>query len=414
MSEKRTRVFYYLQQPHRLGQLIQEVFFLRNLFDDADYDFVVITPPPDDRVNKACYDFIMQGVRVVQKQPGEFQWSTTEGVKHIDGDIYFFRGAFDEQFDFLRKFQHKKPSFFYSLSNGDIDRIKRMRAMFGIPQDAPVVTLHNREEGYLREADTHEIHAFRNADINNYVPAIEYLLSKGYYVVRIGDKTMQPLPELSERVIDAPFHKLYSSFVELCFIATCRFYLGIPSGPQSLQMSLPVPGLIVNSLIKSESWGNEGDIYLMKKYYSHVLKRYLSYSEVVTSPLPDFQEAQMYRDSGVELHENSAQEILEATREMDARLNGEYSPDQFIAKRIKQIEHRGDCYRKHACHRHPFLSIYGSGIQIGHEFIKMNPWFIEDKNWEPAEGVTSKQMMVDEGYVAGFSGAWHGDSLTVG
>lgn len=397
MSKQRKKVVYFLQQPHRIGQLVCEMFFLRNLFDNDEHDFVVITPHLDERVNKICYDFVMWGVTVIQKQPGQFRWSTNEGVQNINGNIYIFRGAFDTQYDFLQKFQNQNPRFYYSLTDKDIERTNRLRSLFGIPLDAPIITLHNREAGYLQEQDLEGIHSYRNADIDNYIPAIEYLASKGYYVVRLGDKSMKPLPRISDKVIDAPFHRYYSQYVELYFVALSKFYIGVPSGPQSLPMALHVPALVVNSPIVGQTWGDDHDLYVLKKYYSHILKRYLTYGEIITSPLPDFYWAQEYEKFGVELHQNSSEEILRATKEMEARLEGRYDSDESVNamnRRIKKIELKGDCYRKHACPDHPFYAVYGSKVQISHEFIKMNPYFLEEKQWEPEAEATSSEGAV--------------------
>jgi len=380
MSRKQ-KVIYYLQQPHRIGQLVQEVWELRNMFADGDYEFVVITPPVDGRVNKACYDFVMRGLTVVQKRPGEFQWSTNSGIQIIDGDIYVLRGAFDFEFDFFTKFLRTKPPFYFSLTEQDIERSNRLRSLFNIPLDAVIVTVHNREPGYLPDADSIHYHAYRDTHIDNYIPAIEYLLGKGYYVIRLGDKTMKPLPPISDRLIDSPFHPMYSHFVELYFVSQSRFMLCAPSGPYSISWTFDVPTLLINRPMHTGCRPNDHDLMVPKKYYSHIVKRHLTYSEIITSPLPDFYQTKNFEEFGVELHESTAEEILRAVQEMDARLDGQYHPNDEIHRRIKQVQFRGECYRQHACPRFPHYSPYWSKAQLSHEFVKLNPYLLEDGLW---------------------------------
>lgn len=401
MCKQRKKVIYFLGGIDRIGQLVSEIFFLRNLFDNDKHDFVVLTYPPEDnpRVNRACYDFVMRGMKILLQNKQEFRWSTTKGIQDIDGDIYFFRGALDLQFNFSKKFLREKPNFYFSLTDKDIERSNQLRNLFGIPLDAPIVTLHNRESGYLKEQDREGIHSYRNADIDNYIQAIKYLASKGYYVVRLGDKSMKPLPPISNKVIDAPFHQYYSQYVELYFTALSKFMICLPGGPIALALGFNVPLLWVNTPIQSHFWGNEHDLIVPKKYYSRIVKRYLTYSEIITSPLPDFHYAKNYEEFGVELHENSSEEILRATKEMEARLEGQYSSKEdrdAVNRRVKRIELKGDRYRRHTCHDLAFYFLYWSKMRISHEFIEMNPYFLEEKQWEPeAEATSSEEAVAD-------------------
>lgn len=409
----RQRIIYFLAQPHRIGQLVTEMWHLRNVF--FDYDIIVITPPVDHRVNKPVYDFVMRGVKVLHKHPGQFNWSSTDGIKNIDGDLYFFLSHCVLHSEFIGNFLGRKYPFYFSLTNEDVRRSNHLREMLGIPLNAPIVTLHSREAGYLPELT---YHSYRDTDIESHIPAIEYLVSKGYYIVRIGDRTMKPLPDISDKVIDAPFHPLYSGYFELYFIALSRFMITTTSGPDALALGLGVPKLNINVPILSINAGNENDLFVMKKYYSHILKRYLTYNEIVMSPLIGFLHTEQYEQFGVELHQNSPEEILQAVKEMEARLEGSYDLDEnanVINSRLNEVEKRSDYFLQHA--KHNFIELfrndfpkhldyklsnyylYWSKSQISHEFIKMNPWFLEEKYWTPdieVIGTTTNGLQKDK------------------
>ena len=384
ICKQRKKVIYALKLIDRIGELVSEIFMLRNIFDDEEYDFVILTSPPSNpRVNKACYDFVMRGLTVCHPPSDKvYNWPTDKGIQETDGNIYVYLSLLELQHSFIQKVKSRKPSFYYSLTDKDIERSNRLRDIFEIPRDAPIVTLHNRESGYLPKLT---YHSYRDANIENYIPAIEYLVGRGYYVIRLGDKSMKPLPRISDRVIDMPFHRYYSPHVELHFIPSSKFMISSPSGPASLSLSFGVPVLWVNVPVLWISLGNENDIFVPKRYYSHILKRYLTYGEIITSPLPDFYRAENYEKFGVELHENSPEEILQATREMDARLEGRYDSDEnvnAVNRRVKKVEFKGHCFRQHACPEHPFLAMYWSRMQISNEYIKMNPYFLEERQWD--------------------------------
>ena len=59
----------------------------------------------------------------------------------------------------------------------------------GLPPDAWYVCFHVREGGYSGDFDN-----IRNCDIDNYVEAMQYITSKGGWVVRMGDASMKILP----------------------------------------------------------------------------------------------------------------------------------------------------------------------------------------------------------------------------
>lgn len=385
MCKQRKKVIFALKPINRIGELVGEIFMLRNIFDDEEYDFVILTHCPDDdlKVNKVCYDFVMRGLTVCHPPSDKvYNWPTDKGIQETDGNIYVYLGIPELHCSFIQKVKGRKPSFYYSLTDKDIERGNRLRDIFEIPRDAPIVTLHNRESGYLSQLT---YHSYRNANIENYIPAIEYLVGRGYYVVRLGDKSMKALPCISDRVIDMPFHRYYSPHVELHFIPSSKFMISVPSGPSQFSFAFDVPVLWINAPIQSIIQGNENDLFVPKKYYSHILKRYLTYGEIVTSPLADFYRAKKYEKFGVELHENSPEEILQATREMDARLEGKYDSDENINavnERVKKVELKGHCFQQHACPEHPFLAMYWSKMQISNEYIKMNRYFLEERQWD--------------------------------
>jgi hypothetical protein len=101
----------------------------------------------------------------------------------------------------------------------------------GIPKDSWFVCLHVREGGFRNDRGKRD---YRNSNILNYIPAINEITSRGGWVVRLVDNTMTPLPSM-ENVIDYPFTKYKSDFMDLCLIQNCRFFIGDQSGHMRLQ-----------------------------------------------------------------------------------------------------------------------------------------------------------------------------------
>ena len=70
------------------------------------------------------------------------------------------------------------------------------------------VVIYARDEAYLNETQSHQLpggwdyHNHRNADINSYHLAIQYILDQGGFVIRTGYKVKNKLDFIHPRVID--------------------------------------------------------------------------------------------------------------------------------------------------------------------------------------------------------------------
>ena len=379
--------------PHglieRIGHLACEVFFLRNLYDENEYEITVVTYPPRlmPRTNKAVYDIVLRGLNVEHSTDSKFMWINHSRAKDysvvIDKDVlYEFTRLDNFNIKFWEKFQHKNPFFYFSLSDSDIEKGRKMLNKYNIPESAPIITLHVREGGYLQD-DNHSSH--RNLSIENYIPAINYLINEGFYIVRIGDKSMKRFVNPPPQLIDAPFHPEYTDFVEPYFTAVSKFFIGCGSGPADFAQSFGVPVLRVNNVVQAAMWGVEKCLCVPQKIYSHRIERYLTYEEFILSPAVNFYEDQLIQQAGIEYRENSPEEILMAVKEMNARLDGVYSmPQEEITKinqRVKTIQSKAHFYRKCTINpdvwaSYPVYAPYLSKMQMSMEFIKMNPDFL--------------------------------------
>lgn len=378
-EQEARRVWYFLFGIDSFGQLVGEVFWLRNLFAQAGNRFTVITHPPIGRVNRACYDFVMRGMDV-RHLPGYRLPKEPRGILQDQANVYVLEDAawLENTFPAVCG---RNPSFYYSLTAEDREQGHRLLARFGIPAGAPLVVLHNRESGWQPSLT---YHSYRNADIERYLPAIEYLLGRGYYVIRLGDKSMKPLPRLSDRLLDMPFHPMYQPSVELYCTAMCRFFVSVPSGPLSFAVAFNKPVLWINSPLASYHWGNPQDLLVPKKYYSHRLKRYLTCTEIVTSPLIDFIRTEDFTKFGVELHENTPEEIVQSVQEMEARLDCrdlDSASRRRVHERFKAIQEMGHRFCQHARQQFRWYSMIYSQMQLSNGFCLANPWFLEDGVW---------------------------------
>ena len=91
------------------------------------------------------------------------------------------------------QFKEKLP---VSLRNKSLETGERQLREMGISADDWFVCVHVRENGFINDEGRRE---YRNAKIENYTRAIERIVERGGWVIRMGDATMTKLPEM-ERV----------------------------------------------------------------------------------------------------------------------------------------------------------------------------------------------------------------------
>lgn len=235
----------------------------------------------------------------------------------------------------------------------------------GVPEGAWFVCIHSRD-GIYSPADEH-LHEFRNSEISNYILAMEAIVDRGGWCIRVGDPGSKPLPPM-HGVVDYANSGEKSAWMDVFLGANCRFFLGNTSGLYLLSAVLGVPTAIANCVPVSGcySWDPAG-LAIPKRLRDRASGRYLSYAEILGSPMGNFRFAEQYDAVGLEVEENSGEEIRELAMEMLDRCAGaiEYSAaDEQLQERFRSLFRPG-----HYC--------YGTPSRIGRDFLRKYSAFIE-------------------------------------
>jgi putative glycosyltransferase (TIGR04372 family) len=211
---------------------------------------------------------------------------------------------------------------------------------FGLEVNSWFVCLHVRELGFHNDSKDG---LYRCANINNYINAIKFIVDKGGYVIRLGDSSMTKLPEISG-VVDYPFTKYKSDFMDLYLIKNCKYYIGMDSGIYDVALLFQKPIIMVNNT----SWNfaiplNKCDLMILKHFFSKKLNRFLSIKEMLMEPFSiiyHFTEIPSESDSEYIIVENSSFEIFNLIKEKLEMVdeNFEYSNLQFEFCKLRRIQ----------------------------------------------------------------------------
>jgi|GEM_PF-5750847 len=187
-----------------------------------------------------------------------------------------------------------------------------------IDLDRPLVVLHARHSAY------HNIgaQAFRDSNIRNYVPAIRYLLSRGYQVVRVGDGTMPRLKIRHEDYIELPFDKHYRWEYDSFFIAHADFMIGCQSGPCAYARALGIPLLSVNAVLHYTLLPARMEMACFKRYQRRSDHGWvdIDLEEALEANVQHFDNAYQFEAAGIRVLDARAEEVVAAVKDMIAWL----------------------------------------------------------------------------------------------
>ncbi len=216
---------------------------------------------------------------------------------------------------------------YFSLTPGEKHEGYTKKKNMGL--DQPFVCIVSRDAVYLSTSlplEDCSYHDYRDSDINKLRLAVEYLKTKGIMTVRMGRNVGKSVD--FENCIDYA-KKYYDELMDIVLMRDCKFYLGDAAGLFTVPMALNRPVALKNVIPLFEvGCGfipfNPSDIIIFKKYYSKHEKRFLSLTEMAEIDMKVNCCTKGYEDLGIEVVENSAEEILDLTIEMNARLDGEW------------------------------------------------------------------------------------------
>lgn len=222
-----------------------------------------------------------------------------------------------------------------SFSKEEIKYGKKKLLEMGIPPNAKIALIIVRDSKYLEvnfKYSNFSYHSYRDCNINNYKKAAEYLVSMDFYVIRMGIHVKDKFESNNNKIIDyANIKKFQSPFMDMFIGFMCTFSITSGQGYDAIPNFLfRKPMLFTNSVpLGILPTYRKQSIIVPKKYYSTDLKEYIPFKKILNKGHGFFAETQQYSENKIEVIQNSAEEILEATKEMLDLIN---------AKMIKKTE----------------------------------------------------------------------------
>ena len=229
-----------------------------------------------------------------------------------------------------------------SLNKDDVAWSDPMFRAIGLPEGAWFACIHVREGGFSPYDE--DAHSHRNGSIEALLPAVQEIIRRGGWCVRMGDPTASTFPPVAG-VIDYAHHALRQARLDVCLCARARFFLGNTSGIALVSTVFGVPSAMANMVPASCLGMLPSDLNIFKLHRRKRDGRILHFREIFNSPTANFRYAYQYELEGLEVLENTGDEIRELACEMLDRLDGRFAPDDCdddVQARFRSLLKPGD------------------------------------------------------------------------
>ena len=195
------------------------------------------------------------------------------------------------------------------LKFSKIDCIKKEKLLknFGIDKRSDWYVVIN-----VRENLNSNFSSLRNANFKSYNKAINFIISKGGYVIRLGDKPLREIKN-NNKFIDLSTTNLQTDLIPF-LIANCKFSIMTGSGPSIYSAVFNTPKLMTNWVPLAEVDGTKIDHILPKMLYRN--GKIINFANRLKSPYGTNSDLSYYNQLNVKVTENSEDDILNSVEEM--------------------------------------------------------------------------------------------------
>ena len=216
---------------------------------------------------------------------------------------------------------------------------------------------------------------YRYSNPNNFKLASEFLISKGYYVIRMGKTVSDSININDDKFIDYAKSDYKNDFLDIFLASQCNLFLSTGAGLDVIAAIFDKPIIFVgNTQVAWTRSANKKQLTIFKHFKNSITGSYLSMNDIFSYNLALCENDKSFEDKNIELIENSPEEIKDAVIDMlnlienNFELNIENkSIHQNFWKLFKKNIDKFNCSHIHA-------NFFKS--HIGYNFLKKNNYFI--------------------------------------
>lgn len=321
----------------RIGHLaLNTELFLRRQIMQREHkaEFVVFVSGPP--ANKQLLKMIRRRVPVIKSNVAiTLYWMLRRGMPW--SPVWFdLTMNSNEHYEFA----HLLPQLLFTQEEEKQGQF--LLASMGIATGDSFVGFFNRDFTYLKQMFPNEdfsYHDYRDCSIQNYLSAVELLVDTGLWALRMGHLVQEPVIPTKNGIIDYATN-FRTDFGDVYLISKSKFILGCAGGINALAYIFNIPGAYANMIpLKYIALGKD-NLFIYKKLWDTQSKKFIKFRQALESGIGDFHTTREYVAAGIEVIENTPEEIMALAVEMNTRLDGtwiSHDEDEELQNRFRAI-----------------------------------------------------------------------------
>jgi putative glycosyltransferase (TIGR04372 family) len=284
---------------------------------------------------------------------------------------------------YFRREQKKNFEPFQFLQSEDNIGYSWLKS-YGWNINQPFLCVIARDDAYditrLKSNKISEV-KYRNLAISNFGLAVDWLASQGIWIIRMGSIVNSKFDFYNQKLIDYPFDKNKSDFLDIWLLSKCNGIISTGTGPDVLGIlnNIPILHVGLSPLISMCSFAQT--ITLPKKLFDSSNQKYLNLTKTLdlswdSRNLPRYHKFASdfnYINWGVKVIDPEPLEILSAVKEFWQRLNNvwvESEEDIELQTKFWSIFSSHPFYKINHGWKHPHAYLGASWLKsMGYEFL---------------------------------------------
>ena len=237
----------------------------------------------------------------------------------------------------------------------------------GLAKDAQFMCFCTREASYYKKLHSDwtrwdwEDTFHRNSDIEDYILAAQYCMSQDVCTLRVGLAVDRPLPRrMKSGIIDYSTH-FRSEFGDIFLGAKCKFVLSGVASFWWIASAFNRPVVWANMIPITYRPVRHTDLFICKKLWSIEKRCLVTFREMIDAGTRYDWKNNCISD-GIEVIDNTPDEILAVTKEMNERLDGIWTAS----------EEKEELQKRFQALYSPEHQSFGFKSRIGADFLRHN------------------------------------------
>lgn len=209
------------------------------------------------------------------------------------------------------------------LPESDLEVAKTFLCRSGWIEERKIVVFCIRDNLYQLTRDPQsKVQNYRNSELEDFLPAVEYLCEENFFVIRMGRVAKDRFPFVHPNFLDYSFEKYKSDFLDIAIFALADFVISTGTGLDQVGEMFRKPVLRVNYLpIGDVMTRSRNQRVLPKLFEDNVTNKRLDLDEIVQRELFLANSDDQYAKANVKIISNPASSILEEVRHFVSKSN---------------------------------------------------------------------------------------------